>query len=217
MGQRAHPAGRRDQAHQRGQPEHRPPAERAGQRTAEHRADRDRGGADRAPGRQRPGPLGRAAGGRADDGQCGRAEQRAADALHQPPEHQGLRRARGGAAERPEREQRHPEHERQPRPEPVGGVPAEQQAAAERQAVAVDHPGQSAPGEAEVAAQRRQRDDHDRGVGEHDEVCQRGGQHDRPHRGHPPASGSRCPTPPPAIRSSVPTSRSPSAASDEPG
>ena len=78
----------------------------------------------------------------------------------------GLRVARPQASEAP-REQHDADQEQAPLAVEVAEPAAEQQEAAEGQQVGVDHPDQRRLGEAEVAADRRQGDVHDRRV-EHD-------------------------------------------------
>ncbi len=120
------------------------------------------------------------AGRRGHEGEGGRATQRAAGPLDRPAQQQRRRRAGRRADERPRCEQRHPGGERPDRPEPVGDESAHQQAASEHEGIAVDDPGQARRREAKSLLDRRQRDDHDRGVGDHHEVRHRGDEHRRP-------------------------------------
>ena len=82
-------------------------------------------------------------------------------------QHVGLGEA---AEERGDAEQDQAGHEHAPPAEQVGEAAAEQQEAAEGQRVGVDDPGQVVLGEVEGAADRRQRDVHDRGVEDDDEL-----------------------------------------------
>jgi hypothetical protein len=77
------------------------------------------------------------------------------------------------AGEGREREHHQAGHEHAPAPQQVGQAPAEQQEAAERERVGVDHPGEVCLGEVQRAADRRQRDVDDRRVDHEHELRHR--------------------------------------------
>ena len=98
------------------------------------------------------------------DRQPGGRHQRRADALRDAgaDQHAGV----GGepAGERAHREQGRAGHQQAPASDQVGRASAEQQEPAVGDEVAAEHPLQALLGEAQVVADRRQRDVHDRGV-----------------------------------------------------
>ena len=96
-----------------------------------------------------------------------RGDDRAADPLHRSRAFEHVLRARETTGERRQREERDSGEEHPPVPEQVTEPAAEQEKAAEREQVGVDHPRERGLREAEIGADRRQRDVHDRRV-EHD-------------------------------------------------
>jgi hypothetical protein len=96
-----------------------------------------------------------------------RGDDRAAQALHRTRADEKSLRRRQPARERGEREERDAGEEEPARAEQVAEPAAEQEEAAEREQVGVDYPGKRRLREAEVVANRRKRDIHDRPV-EHD-------------------------------------------------
>ena len=98
----------------------------------------------------------------------------AAQALHGARDDERGLVGRQAAGQRGEREQQHPGHEDAPAPEQVGRAAAQQQEAREGQRVGVDHPLQVDGGEAQILADRRERDVHDRDVEDDHELRQAG-------------------------------------------
>ena len=140
------------------------PAERVDQDAAGDDAERAADAGQRAPDAERDVAL--TAGGERD-GQQGEGrggEQRGADALDGAGRDQ--RRLRSGEAARERRggEQPEADQEQPPAAEDVAHPAPEQEQAAERERVAVDHPLQALGAEAEVGLDGRQRDIHDRDV-----------------------------------------------------
>ena len=70
------------------------------------------------------------------------------------------------------REQHEARQEHALAPDQVADAPGQQQQPAERDQVAVDHPGQVALGEVQVVLDRRQRDVHDRRVEDHHQLAE---------------------------------------------
>ena len=120
-----------------------------------------------------------------------RRDKRAAEALDRARGHQLPLRGREPAGERGEGEERDADQEHAALPEEVAQPPAQQQEAAEREQVGVDHPGERGLREAEVVPDRREGDVHDRHI-QHDHqvaeaeddqrepACAAGGRHTRP-------------------------------------
>ena len=96
-----------------------------------------------------------------------RSDERAAEALHRARGDQLALRGRETAGERRDREEPDSDQEHATLPEQVAQPSAEQQEAAEREQVGVDHPGERSLREAEIVPNSRERDVHDRAV-EHD-------------------------------------------------
>ena len=136
---------------------------------AEHPAGRAAAGRGRRPQPERarapPGRLGRD-----EQRERRRRHERGADPLHRARRDQRRRGRRERAGERGGREQHQPGAEDPPPPVQVGHPAREQEAAAERQRVGAQYPVQPGRSEAEVAADRRQRDRHDRHVEDDDEL-----------------------------------------------
>ena len=143
------------------------PAERVREDPAEEHADRAAAGGDEAEDAHRLRALGGLGEERHDQRERDRGDDRASDALHRPRADERRLRAREAARERRGGEERDPGEEQPPVAEQVAEPAAEQQEAAERQQVGVHDPGERRLREAEVLADRRQRDADDRHV-EHD-------------------------------------------------
>ena len=95
-----------------------------------------------------------------------------AHALHDPGRDQHAEVRRQPASERGHHERRQPDLEDAPRAQSVGEGAAGQEQGRQHQQVAVDHPLQATDSRAEVRAQRRKGDVHDRGVKDDHEVAQ---------------------------------------------
>jgi hypothetical protein len=143
------------------------PAEGAGEQAAEQHADAAAAGAHEAVDAHRLRPLGRLGEQIHDQRQRDRRHHRAAEPLHCARGDQPGLALRQPARQRRQREQRDAEQEQLAVPVQIAEPSAEQQKAAEREHVGVDHPDQRGLGELQIRSDRRQRDVHDRGV-EHD-------------------------------------------------
>ena len=99
-----------------------------------------------------------------DDRQRGRRHDRGPDPLEGAGADQRLVRPGEPAEKRSEREQTHADHEDPPPPEQVGGPPAEQEQAGERERIGAHHPLQPSRREAEILLDRGESDGHDRRV-----------------------------------------------------
>jgi hypothetical protein len=143
------------------------PVQRVGEDAAEQHADRSAAGGDEPDHAHRLRPLGGLREERHDQRERDGGHDGGAQPLDGARADEELLRAGDAARERREREERHAEHEQAPVAEQVAEPAAEEQEAPERQEVGVHHPGERRLGEAEILADRRQRDVHDRRV-EHD-------------------------------------------------
>src|SRR4051812_31119435 len=101
---------------------------------------------------------------------CG--DDRAAEALHRTGAHEKPLRGREAAGERGEREKRDSSEEEAPVAVEVAEAPAKEEEAAEREEVGVRDPGERGLSEAEILADRRERDVHDRRVEDDHEVAE---------------------------------------------
>ena len=150
--------------------EDRGPAELLGEQAAQQHPGSAADAAHGAPGGQRAvarAPLGER--GR-EDRQCGRGDDRRAEALQRASAVQRGLRVGHGAQDRGQREQPGAGQEHAPAPEQVGRAAAEHEEAGERQRVRVDDPLQSRGRISEVMPDRRQRDVHDRDVEHHHQL-----------------------------------------------
>ena len=153
------------------------PAEQVGEDAADEHAGGAAGAAHGAPRRQRAVALRPLAERRREDRERRRRDDRAAEALHAAGDHEHRLAAGQAADQRGGGEQQQPEDEHAPAAEEVGGAAAEQQEARERQRVGVDDPLQVDRREAQVGADRRQRDVHDGDV-EDDHELRQAAQHE---------------------------------------
>ena len=138
-----------------------------GEHAAEQHADRAPARADEAVHAHRLGALAGLGEERHQQRERHRVDDRAADALDGARDHERQLRARQAAGERGAGEEDDADHERAPVPVEIAEPAAEQQEAAAGQQVGVDDPDQRRLGEAEIGADRRQRDVDDGHV-EHD-------------------------------------------------
>ena len=159
----------RDQSDRHVHPEDRAPAARVDQRAAEHRAHRQADTDHSCPDADRLCALARVGEGVADDRHRHRVEHRAADGLHHAKDDQQLHGRGEAAQQRAEREQHQPELEDARASEAVGHRAREHQQAGEHQRVGVDRPLQLRDRRVQFAADRGQRDVHDRVVEPDDE------------------------------------------------
>ena len=163
------------------------PVDRLGQRAAGQQPDRGAGRRDEAVDPDRLRLLARLGEHRDDHPEDHGRGERAAGALHEARRDQHLLALGQPAQQRGDGEDREADHEDALAADQVADAPGEQQQAAERDQVGVDHPGEAALGEAEVVLDRRQRDVHDRRV--EDDHQHPDAQHDE--RDPPGALGSR--------------------------
>ena len=138
--------------------EDRVPAERARQDAAEERAERATPSGDETEEAHCLRPLSRRGEEGHDKRERDRRDDRAAQPLHRARPDEGRLRACEAAAERGECEERDADEEDAPVAEEVAEPPAEQEEAAEGEQIAVHDPRERARGEAEVRADRGQRD-----------------------------------------------------------
>ena len=143
------------------------PAVEVGEHAAEQHADRAAAGADEAVDAHRLGALVRLGEEVHQQRERDRLDDRAADALHRARDHQRHLRRRDAAGQRRQREERDADDEQAALAVQVAEPAAEQQEAAAGEHVGVDDPDQRRLAEAEVGADRRQRDVDDGDV-EHD-------------------------------------------------
>ena len=143
------------------------PAERVGEHAAEQDADAAAAGHHEAEEAHRLRPLDGLLEEQQQQRERDRRDDRAAEALHRTRGDQHVLRGREPTGERGDGEERDPAQEDPPVPEQVAEPSAQQQEAAEGQQVRVQDPRERLLGEAEVGANRGQRDVHDRRV-EHD-------------------------------------------------
>ncbi len=153
------------------------PAGPLGQHPAEQHADGAARPGHGAPDAQRLVALSTLGEDHGDHRQRGRREQRGAEALDGAGDDQLRLGLREPARQRGEREEDQAGQEEPAAAEQIGHSTAEQQEAAEGQRVRVDDPREVLLGEAQIAADRRQRDVDDRGVEDDDEL--RGGEQGR--------------------------------------
>ena len=117
-------------------------------------------------------PVGRLGEESHDKRQRDRRDDGAADSLHRPRDDQELLGVCESAEERGNREERNTRQEQPPVAEEIAQPPAEQQEAAEREQIGVHHPRQRRLAEAEVVANRREGDVHDRPVEDDHQVAE---------------------------------------------
>ena len=147
------------------------PVDRVGEHAAEHDADAAAAGGDESEQPHRLRALGGLGEEREHQRERHRRRDRTADTLHRAGGDQHPLRRREPADERRRREQRDPEQEQAPLAVQVAEPSSQEEQAAECQRVSVHDPGERRFVEAEVVADRRQGDIHDRRV-EHDhETC----------------------------------------------
>ena len=173
----------RDDADRDVDPEHPLPAGVLGEDAAQQHADGGAGARDRAQDPQRLVALGALLERDHRDREDRRREHGRGAALEQAEDDQ--HRVRLGQRAAPEKiaKSSEPHHEEPPPPEHVAGAPAEQQEAAEGEAVAAHHPLEVLGREAQVGLDGRQGDVHDRDVEHHHQVG------DAEHRECEPAPG----------------------------
>ena len=140
------------------------PADRLRQRAAGQQADRGARGGHEAVDADRLALLLGLGEHRHDHAEDHGGGQRAADALHEAGADEQLLVRGQAAGQRGRGEEREAGEEDAPTTDQVTEAAGEQQQAAERDQVAVDHPGEGRLREAEVLLDRRQRDVHDRRV-----------------------------------------------------
>jgi hypothetical protein len=150
------------------------PAQQLRQDAAEQHAGGSPDGAHRPPVAERAIALVALREGGGDDRQRGGRDDGAAEALHGARDDQRGLVGRQATGQRGEGEEQHPGHEDAPAPEQVRRAAAEEQEAREGQRVGVDDPLQVDGGEAEVLADRRQRDVDDGDVEDDHELGQAG-------------------------------------------
>jgi hypothetical protein len=143
------------------------PAEQVGQDAAEQHADGPSAREHEADHPHRLGALGVIGEEDHDQRQRDRGHDGAAEPLDRARDDQERLGGRQAAQQRRDRELSDPEQEDALLPEEVSEAARQQQEASEREQVGVDDPGKRGFGEAQVGADRRQRDVHDRRV-EHD-------------------------------------------------
>ncbi|MEO9174270.1 MAG: hypothetical protein ABI317_02065 [Gaiellales bacterium] len=146
------------------------PVERVGEHTADDRPGAAAGSGHGAPHTERSLSLGTVAERRHENGEDARRHDRTAHALDRPRGDEKAGRRGERAGERREREHDDAGDEHPLPAEQIARTPAEQQEAAEGDGVGVHHPLQSADREAEVIADRGQRDVDDRHVEQHHEL-----------------------------------------------
>ncbi|CAM5446638.1 hypothetical protein SFUMM280S_07222 [Streptomyces fumanus] len=137
------------------------PAEVVGQHAAQERAEGQTAGAGAAPDREGPVPLGALREQGVDQGEGGRQQQRAADALDGPGRDDVPGAGRETAGQRGQRVQGEGEDEHPAPAQQVGRAPAEQQEAAGEDDVGADHQLLGLAGEAQVLADLREGHEHD--------------------------------------------------------
>ena len=143
------------------------PAQRIGQQAAEQHAYASATGAHEAIDPHRLGPLARFGEQIHDQRQRNCGDDCAAQTLHRPRGDEQRLRVRHSAGRGCEREQGDAEQEQPAMPIQIAQSSAEQQEAAERDHVCIDHPDQRGLGKAEIVTDRWQGDIHDGRV-EHD-------------------------------------------------
>jgi hypothetical protein len=146
------------------------PVQRARQRAAQQHPGGAAAAGRRAPDAERHVALAALAEHRGEDGQRGGGEERRAEALQRAEGDQRAGRPGDAVEQRAHREERHAGDEHAPTTEHVGESTAEQQDAAEEDRVGRHHPLQAGLREAEVRADGRERDVHDRDVQHHHEL-----------------------------------------------
>ena len=166
-GQQAHREQADDDADRDVDQEDPVPIEVVGEDAAEQHADRAAARRDEAEHAHRLGPLGRLGEEGHHQGQRHGRGNGPADALHRASRDEQPLRGRQAAAERRQREERDAGEEQAAVAVEIPEAPAQQQAAAEGEHVGVDDPGKRRLREAEIGADRGQRDVHDGRV-EHD-------------------------------------------------
>ena len=168
-----------------------PPGQVLGQRAAQQQAHRAAGPGDRPVDGERPAAVllrGERGG---QQGQRRGHQQRRERALAGPRDDQHGEVDRGAADRRHAREPDQPGQERDLAAQQVGQPAAEQQQAAERQAVGGDHPLPVHGREVQRPLRRRQRDVHHRQVQYHHQLRQADHAQDQPLPPVPAAPGSR--------------------------
>jgi hypothetical protein len=148
------------------------PAEDVGQDPAREDADHAPAGQDEAEDAHRLRAVRLLGEERHEQRQRDRRDDGAADALYRPRRDEQPLRGREAAAEGREREDGDADQEEAAVPEQVAEPATEEQEAAEGQQVRVHHPGERRLREAEVVADRRQGDVHDRAVEDDHQVAE---------------------------------------------
>ncbi|KAH0442338.1 hypothetical protein KCU90_g1839, partial [Aureobasidium melanogenum] len=143
------------------------PAQQVGQQAAEQDADAAATRADKTIHAHRLGPFAGLGEQIHDQRQRHSGDDRTAQALHGTRAYQQDLRVRHAASERGQREQRDAAEKKLAVAVQIAEPPAQQQAAAEREHVRIDHPHQRGLAKTEVGCDRRQRNVHDRRI-EHD-------------------------------------------------
>ena len=148
------------------------PVERARQHAAEQHADAAAARHDEPEHAHRLRAVGRLGEEHHDQRERDRRDDGAAEPLHGARGDQHSLRARQAAGERRQREERDAEQEEPAVAEQVAEPAAEQQEAAEREDVGVHDPRERRLREAEIGADRRERDVHDRGVEDDHQIAE---------------------------------------------
>ena len=156
------------------------PVERVGDDAAEKDADRSAARGDEAEDAHRLRALGRLREERHRQRERDGGDDRAADPLHGTRTDEHLLRVREAARRRCKREERDPEQEQPTVPEEIAEAATEQKEAAEGDQVRVHDPREGLLGEAEVLANRRQRDADDRHVEDDHQVAEAENQEGEP-------------------------------------
>ena len=148
------------------------PAQRIGEHAAEEHADASAARHDEAEKAHGPRPVAGFGEERHDQRQRHGRHDRPAQALHCAGDDQHRLRHRQPAGERRQREQRDADQKKPALAVKVAEPAAKEQEAAEGQHVGIDHPDQRRLGEAEVDADRWQRDIHDGRVEDDHQVAE---------------------------------------------
>ena len=166
------PRGQRsdDERHRHVHPQHPLPARTVGEDAAEQHARGATGTGDRSPGPECLVALGTVAEGVRDDRQRSRRDERGAETLGGAGSDQLALVGGETGHQRSSGDHQQSGDEHAPAPEQVGQAAAEQQEATERQHVGVDDPWEVGLGEVQRLTDRWQRDVHDRGVENDDEL-----------------------------------------------
>jgi hypothetical protein len=148
------------------------PVERIREDAAEEDTDGAAAGQDEPEDAHRLRPFGRLGEQGHDQRERDGGHDRAADSLDCPRRDQRLLRGREAAGERCEREQRDADQEQAARAEEITQPPAEEQETAEGEQIGVHDPRERFLGEAEILADRGERDVHDCPVEDDHQIAQ---------------------------------------------